>query len=79
LSRYLDCGGATQIGPNADSYSINLQFLVEVRPADEGSALVTTLQAVGKPVNYAQDYSPCSSKGNLEDRVSELVSKRLPR
>ena len=77
LSRYLDCGGATQMGPNADSYSINLQFMVEVHAADGGSSIVTTLQAIGKPLNFAQDYSNCSSKGNLENRVAELLRAKL--
>jgi len=78
LSRYIECGGATQMGPNADSYSINFQFIVEVKPDKEGSALVTTLQAMGKPINFAQDYSPCGSKGNLENRLSEMVAAKLP-
>ena len=77
LSRYIDCGGATQMGPNADSYSINMQFMVEVHPSDAGSTIVTTLQAMGKPLNFAQDYSACSSKGNLEDRLVQLVSAKL--
>ena len=77
LSRYIDCGGATQMGPNADSYSINLQFMVEVHPADAGSTVITTLQAMGKPLNFAQDYSTCSSKGNLESRVVEMVAAKL--
>jgi len=77
LSRYIDCGGATQMGPNADSYSVNLQFLIEVKPADAGSSIVTTMQAMAKPITYAQDYSACSSKGVLEAKVSELVAAKL--
>jgi hypothetical protein len=77
LSRYIECGGATQMGPNADSYSINLQFMVEVHPASAGSSIVTTLQAMGKPLNYAQDYSLCTSKGNLENRVVELLAAKM--
>jgi hypothetical protein len=76
LSRYIDCGGSTGIGPNADSYQVNLLFLVGVRPADGGSSVSTTLQAMAKPVNFAQDYSACSSKGTLETRLVELLSAR---
>ena len=37
LSRYIDCGNSTGIGPNADSYQVNLEFVVEVQPADAGA------------------------------------------
>lgn len=77
LSRYIDCGNGSS-GPNADSYQVNLQFIVEVQPADGGASVRTTLQAVGKPLNYAQDYSTCSSRGNLEKRVAEMISAKIP-
>jgi hypothetical protein len=77
LSRYIDCGNSTQIGPNADSYDVNLVFLAEVRPAQGGSTVRVTLQAVAKPVNFAQDYSQCSTKGMLESRFFDILSARL--
>jgi hypothetical protein len=77
LSRYIDCGNSTQIGPNADSYDVNLVFLAEVRPAQGGSTVRVTLQAVAKPVNFAQDYSQCSTKGVLESRFFDILSARL--
>jgi hypothetical protein len=78
LSRYVDCGNGAS-GPNADSFQINLQFIVEVQPADAGSSVRTTLQAMGKPLNYAQDYSACSSRGGLESRVADILTARLKR
>jgi hypothetical protein len=36
-----------------------------------------TLQAVAKPVNFAQDYSQCSTKGVLESRFFDILSARL--
>jgi hypothetical protein len=79
LSRYIDCGNSNGIGPNADSYQVNLEFVVEVQPVDAGSSVRTTLQAMGKPVTFAQDYSACSSKGALESRVGDMLSARINR
>jgi hypothetical protein len=77
LSRYIDCGNSSGIGPNADSYQVNLQFIVDVQPADAGTSIRMTLQAMGKPINFAQDYSACSSRGALESRLIEIVSARI--
>lgn len=77
LSRYIDCGNSNGIGPNADSYQVNLQFVVEVQPVDAGSLVRTTLQAMAKPVTFAQDYSACSSKSALESRVIDILSARI--
>lgn len=77
LSRYIDCGNSTGIGPNADTYQVNLEFLVDVQPVDAGTSIRMTLQAMGKPINFAQDYSACSSKGALETRLVEIVSARI--
>jgi hypothetical protein len=80
LSRYIDCGTSTQIGPNADSYDVNLSLLAEVRPAEGGaSSLVTIFDAVAKPANFAQGYSQCASKGTLESRFVELVNAQIKR
>jgi hypothetical protein len=78
LSRYIDCGTSTQIGSNADSYDVNLTFLAEVRPGEAGSTKVTTtIQALARPANFAQEYSQCSSKGSLEARLVTLLKARL--
>ena len=78
LSHYIDCGTSTQIGSNADSYDVNLTLLAEVRPAEAGAAKVTTtIQAMARPANFAQDYSQCSSKGVLETRLIDILKARL--
>ena len=78
LSRFIDCGNSTQIGPNADSYEVNLTLLAEVRPGDAGATnLTTAFQAVARPTNFAQAYSQCSSKGVLETRFIEILNARL--
>jgi hypothetical protein len=78
LSRYLDCGTSTQIGPNADSYEVNITLRAEVKPAEAGAAtLVTTFEAIARPANFAQAYSQCASKGALESRFVALVNAQL--
>jgi hypothetical protein len=78
LSRYIDCGSGGQIGPNADSYDVVLSVSVEARPAADGATTVTTtVDAVGRPATYAQEYSQCRSTGLFEKRLLELLQARL--
>jgi hypothetical protein len=78
LSMYLDCGGSSQIGPNADSYDVYLSALTSVTPNGAGSAKVGTLvEAQARPATYNQAYSACSSKGLFEQKLAQLISKRL--
>jgi hypothetical protein len=80
LSRYIDCGTSTQIGPNADSYDVSISLLAEVRPAESGATRVTTIfNAVARPGNFAQDYSQCGSKGLIETQFIDIVKARLSR
>lgn len=78
LSRYIDCGSSTAIGPNADTYEVNIAFLAAVQPAEGTSSSVSlTFEAAGKPVNFAQDYSQCASKAVLESRFYDVLAARL--
>ena len=78
LSRYIDCGMSTQIGPNADSYDVVISLVAQVRPAEGGaSSLVIGFEAMGKPATFAQDYSRCATKGALESRLAETVQRLL--
>ena len=78
LSRYIDCGNSTEIGPNADNYEVHMVLLAAVRPADGNHSSVSlTFDAVARPVNFAQDYSQCSSKTVLESRLFDLLAARL--
>lgn len=78
LSRYIDCGNSTEIGPNADNYEVHMVFLAAVRPAEGNASSVSlTFDAVAKPVNFAQDYSQCSSKAVLESRLFDVLAARL--
>ena len=78
LSRYIDCG-ASQMGPSADDYDARLTVLTEVRPGEGGATVSTSVQAVARPMNYAQEFSACSSKGSLEQRLIDILKARLAR
>jgi|SRR5687768_3789200 len=79
LTRYLDCG-STQIGPNAESYEVMLTVLTRIERVRSDTSLTavgTTVEAVAKPVQFRGDYSRCSSKGTLENRVMEILKIQL--
>lgn len=78
LSRYIDCGNSTQIGPNADSYDVSLVLLADVQSTGTNASAVTlTFEAVGRPATFAQEYSQCSSKATLESRFMDVLKSRL--
>lgn len=73
LSRFIDCG-QTQIGPNADSYEVFLTVTSQVVSAGAGQAtLATVVEAAAKPLNFNQEYSRCSTRGELEDRIAKAI------
>jgi hypothetical protein len=74
LSRYIDCGNSTQIGPNADAYDVNITMFAELHAAD-----ATTIDIVARPATFAQEYSHCASKGLLETRFFDILKARLER
>ena len=79
LSRYIDWG-TSQMGQNADDYDVRLSFMAQAMPGDGGTTkLITTIDAAARPATYAQDYTQCTSKGNLEARLIELVKAKLAR
>lgn len=74
LARYIDCG-TTQIGPNAESYDITLTLTTTLSSTPDGAtAMSMNLLASAKPMAFGQDAFPCSSKGALEKRVTDLVT-----
>lgn len=77
LSKYIECG-TTQIGPNADSYEVYLTVMVTVQPVPTGGATInTTFESAARPLNFAQEYSRCGSKGILEPKFAQIVTAKL--
>ena len=80
LSRYLDCGGSTQVGPNADSYDVMLSVTSTLTPAGaEATTLTTTVEADARPATFNQSWMRCTSKGALEKRLADVVRAQLAR
>lgn len=79
LTRYLDCGQA-QGFRSAETYEINLAVITQLQPADAGgTTAATTVQASAKPINFAGEFAPCSSSGDLEKRVGEVLARIVDR
>jgi hypothetical protein len=79
LARYIDCG-TTQIGPNAESYDINLTVTTALKATPGGAtAMSIVVQASARPMAFAQDPFPCSTKGSLEQRIQDLTTALISR
>jgi hypothetical protein len=79
LSNYFECG-STQGGANADSYEIHLTVLTNLE--SEGptrTKMTTTVTALAKPMQFAQDYSRCSSKAALETAIFDIATAAASR
>jgi hypothetical protein len=80
LSRYLDCGQSTQIGPNADTYDVMLSVTTTLQSQPAGATgISTTVEAAGKPINFSQGYSACKSTGRLEKAIGDVARAKLKR
>jgi hypothetical protein len=75
LARYLDCGQA-QGFRSAETYEVNLAVITQLQPVGAtGTSASTSVQASARPINFAGDYAACSSTGELEKRVGEVLSR----
>jgi len=73
LSRYLDCG-SSQLGPSADEYQINLAVMSSVQARSGDTTVVTTnVDATGTGLQFSGQSVRCTSRGELEKRIHELV------
>jgi hypothetical protein len=76
LSRYLDCG-RTQGGSNADTHEVTMQVQTQVRDNTSNSTVRTTLTATSTSVNFPGAPVRCSSTGELEKRIFEVLEKKM--
>jgi hypothetical protein len=75
LSKYFDCG-STQVGPSAESYEIHASILTRVHRVASDTAktvVTTTVDAVARPMQFAGEYRRCTSKGALEQHLSNVL------
>jgi hypothetical protein len=79
LSEYFECG-TTQVGPNADSYELYLTVYTYLEPIKGDSSrtrMTVAITGAGKPLQFSQDYSRCTSKTMLERRMLDVVATLL--
>ncbi len=79
LMRLIDCG-TTQIGPNADSYEVRLSVLTTLqrsRSDTTKTTIATRVSALAKPVAFAGEYRPCTSKSALEQQLLTTLKVQL--
>ncbi len=81
LSSYFDCGSELS-GSIADSWRLKLDASMAVAPgaSADSSSLQTLLVATASPIEgTSAQVSPCSSRGQLEMKIAQLVRDALAR
>lgn len=79
LSKYLDCGSA-QARPSADFYDVNLSVVTQLQAIDAGNTrVVTTVDAMGRPVSFSGEYIRCATTGEIESRISSMLDSAARR
>ena len=77
MRNYLLCGDNGS-GPNADSYLISMNIATQVQKVDDGTSKVATvLDATATSMTNGTNPIHCSSTGELEKRLNELVARHL--
>ena len=76
MQRVIDCGDKMGL-PNAETWDIHMNILTDVQPTADGHAqILTRIQALGNPTDISnRDLTSCSSQGELEKKISDLVLK----
>lgn len=73
LSKYIDCG-SSQARPSADFYDVNLSVITQLGALDSATTrVVTTVDAMARPVSFSGEYMRCATTGAIESRISDLL------
>ena len=79
LSRYMDCG-SPQARPSADFYDVNLSVITQLTAIDSASTRVlTTVDAMARPVAFSGEYVRCATTGEIEARISRRLEAAAAR
>jgi hypothetical protein len=79
LSKYIDCGSA-QARPSADFYDVNMSVVTQLVRADTANTkVVTTVDALARPVSFTGEYIRCATTGEIESRISRLLEAAATR
>jgi hypothetical protein len=78
LSRYIDCGSGTGVGPNADYWNVDMTVITQLAPAGEGRTHVqTVVEASARPVSLGSNPVVCSTTSQLEKRIARLAGEQV--
>jgi len=76
LSKYIDCG-SPQARPSADFYDVNMSIFTQVVPQDSATTkVVTTVDAMARPVSFSGEYVHCATTGEIEAKISDMLKDR---
>jgi hypothetical protein len=77
LSRYVNCGAGTGVGPNADYYKIEMSVVTSLSANTEAATDVRTrVDATATPLSVASNQVVCTSTGMLEQRIVKMLQER---
>jgi hypothetical protein len=77
LSRYLNCGSGTGVGPNADYYNIEMSVMTVLSANTNAATDVhTRVDATATPLSVASNPVVCNSTGVLEQRIVKMLQER---
>lgn len=78
MQNVLDCGDKMGL-PNAETWDIHMNLLSYVQTTPSGTSQVfTRIQAMGNPTDVSnRDLTPCSTKGELEKKIGDMVLKLI--
>lgn len=77
LSRYLNCGAGTGVGPNADYYNVAMSVMTTLTANTSGATnVVTRVDATAKPLSVGSNPVVCTSTGALERRIVKMLQER---
>ena len=77
LSRYLNCGAGSGVGPNADYYNVEIAIMTYLTANTEAATDVRTrMDATATPLSVASNPVVCNTTGVLEQRIVKLLQER---
>lgn len=79
LSKYIDCG-SPQARPSADFYDVNLSVVTQLAAIDSANTkVVTTVDAMARPVSFSGEYVRCATTGEIESQISRMLESSTTR
>lgn len=77
LSRYLNCGSGTGVGPNADYYNVEMSVMTHLSASTTQTTNVQTrVVATAKPLTVGSNPVECVTTGALEQRIVRVMQQK---